>query len=89
VFFSPDGVISFRYLCDSLKESERRMSEVSTASFPKLEKDFANKTGAFPRDKVEQRQRLFFEAVKIVCKRRLWAVSTAHFSFGKLFVGMA
>jgi uncharacterized protein with ParB-like and HNH nuclease domain len=26
----------------------------------------ADKTGAFPRDKVEQRQRLFFEAVKIV-----------------------
>ena len=22
-------------------------------------------------------------------KRRLWAVSTAHFSFGMLFVGMA
>jgi len=26
---------------------------------------------------------------QIYRKRRLWAVSTAHFSFGMLFVGMA
>jgi hypothetical protein len=31
----------------------------------------------------------YFELAKNESKRRLWAVSTAHFSFGMLFVGMA
>jgi hypothetical protein len=42
-----------------------------------------------PSSPVQHLSVLLLPVADLICKRRLWAVSTAHFSFGNLFVGMA